>query len=141
MKINMKAIVIAMVLYGMFAGFAAAETPDAGDTWGTAKSFAVQNNAYTFVDGTFTLDPADGEDRWYSNDPNVGDTLWLYLDSTSYNDKVTAELYDGSLNLMQRLYKDGNVNNDHTLDAKPTYVKVAKFPKDLAYEFALSRNV
>ena len=31
MKINIKTIVIAMVLYGMFAGFAAAETPDAGD--------------------------------------------------------------------------------------------------------------
>jgi len=36
MKTNMKA----MVLYGMFAGFAA-ETPDAGSMWSTARTFAL----------------------------------------------------------------------------------------------------
>lgn len=39
MKTKIKSIVIAMVLYTLFAGFAAAENPDASDTWSTAKNF------------------------------------------------------------------------------------------------------
>lgn len=140
MKTKIKAIVIAMVLYSIFAGFAAAESPDAGDTWDTAKSFAAPNNAFTMVDGTLTEDPDDGEDMWYSYDPNVGDELWIYLDNTAYQKYIAAELYDGNHDLMQRLQKDGKIKITEFLAEDPTFVFIDGSTGDGDYTFALSRN-
>lgn len=144
MKASSKIVVSALIVLGMFAGLASAESPDAckptGSDWSCGKLFSVPNNDYAFVDGVLAS-PNDDVDLWKSNDPNVGDTLLVYLDYDAFDNGLAAELFDGNHDLMQRVKKYDNVDYDRTLDAKPAYVKVSGFPGNYAYTFALSRNV
>jgi hypothetical protein len=141
MKVSSKIIISALIVLGMFAGLASAETPDACGDWSCGKLFSVPNNDYAFEDGVLTSSPVDGVDMWKSNDPNVGDTLLVYLDYDAVYNGLTSELFDGNQYLMQRIKLNNNLLNDKTLNAKPTYVKVSGFPGNYAYTFALSRNV
>lgn len=141
MKVSSKIIISTLIVLGMFAGLASAETPDACSDWSCGKLFSVPNNDYAFEDGVLTGSPADGVDMWKSNDPNVGDTLLVYLDYDAVYNGLTSELFDGNQYLMQRIKLNNNLLNDKTLNAKPTYVKVSGFPGNYAYTFALSRNV
>ncbi len=141
MKASLRIIGAALIVLSTFAGMASAETPDACGDWNCAKLFNVPNNDYTNVDGILTKSPADNVDKWKSTDPNVGDTLLVYLDGQSYENGLAAQLYDGNLALMQQVKKDNNVEYDRTLNAKPTFVNVSGFPNDYSYTFVLSRNV
>ncbi|MCG2735812.1 MAG: hypothetical protein L6282_05400 [Candidatus Methanoperedenaceae archaeon] len=147
MKASSKIVISALIVLGMFAGLASAETPDAcdpadyGGDWSCATPFPLPNNQYAFVDGVLTSNPVDSVDMWKSNDPNVGDTLLVYLDYDAFDNGLAAELFDGNRYLMQRVKKYDSVENDRTLNAKPAYVKVSGFPGNYAYTFALSRNV
>ena len=145
MKTNMKAIVVAMVLYGMFAGFAAAESPDAGDTWSTARTFAL-SNGYNFINGEFTEnDPTDLIDRWESVDASVNSYLELYLDGTAYSNDVMASMYDNDnpRDEMQRVYISGGGPNpaDYTLDSSPVGVHIQAYQfEDQEYTFGIYMN-
>ena len=139
MKTRIRTIGVALLVLSAFVGFAAAESPDAGSTWSTAKPFTADDGVYTFVDGT--LGPADSVDMWKSTTPDVGDTLYVYLNGGAYNKGVAAEMFDGNHALMQRVEKDNKEHNDETLDAEPVYVKVSGSSGDGDYTFALSRNV
>lgn len=145
MNASIKIIISTMIVLGMFAGLASAETPDAckstGSDWSCGQLFSAPNNDYAFVDGVLTQSPVDDVDMWKSNDPNVGDTLLVYLDYGAVDNGLASELFDGNKNLMQRIKKDNNVLISKILDAKPAYVKVSGFPGNYAYTFALSRNV
>ncbi len=140
MKASLRIIGAALIVLGLFAGLASAETPDACGDWSCATLFSVPNHDYAFVDGVLTMSPADNVDTWKSNDPNVQDTLIVYLDGQSYENGLAAQLYDGNLVLMQQVKKDNNVDYDRTLNAKPTFVKVSGFPGGYSYTFALRRN-
>lgn len=145
MKASSKIVISALIVLGMFGGLASAESPDAckptGSDWSCATLFSVPNNDYAFVDGVLTQSPVDDVDMWKSNDPNVGDTLLVYLDYGAVDNGLASELFDGNQYLMQRIKLNNNLLNDKTLNAKPTYVKVSGFPGNYAYTFALSRNV
>ena len=143
MKTSIRTIGVALLVLSAFVGFAAAdvsEPPDAGSTWSTARSFTA-SWGYTSVEGTLTSSPADSVDMWKSTTPDVGDTLYVYLNSGAYNKGVAAEMFDGNHALMQRVKKGDKVHNDETLDAEPVYVKVSGSSGDGDYTFALSRNV
>lgn len=140
MKVT-KIRISALIVLGMFAGLASAETPDACDNWDCGKLFGVPNNDYAFEDGVLTSSPVDGVDMWKSNDPNVGDTLLVYLDYDAVYNGLTSELFTGGHKLMQRIKLNENVYVTATLNATPTYVQVKGFPRDYDYTFALSRNV
>ncbi len=142
MKASLRIIGAALLVLGIFAGLASAETPDACGDWSCATLFSVPNNKYTDVNGVLTSSPVDNVDTWKSTDPNVGDTLLVYLDGQSYENYLTAQLYDGNLALMQQISRNyGNVEYDRTLNAKPTFVKISGFPGGYSYTFSLSRNV
>ena len=94
MKTSIRAIGVALLVLSAFVGFAAAdvsEPPDAGSTWSTARQFDAPVG-YTNVDGTLTSSPADSVDMWKSYTPDVGDTLYVYLDNTAYNNGVASEV-------------------------------------------------
>ena len=144
MKTSIRAIGVVLLVLSAFVGFAAAdvsEPPDAGSTWGTARSFDVPVG-YTFVDGTLDY-PSDSVDVWVTYTPDVGDTLHVFLNADAYNRYVAAELFDGDQNLMQRVKKDDKVHNTATLNARPAYVKVSvsESTGDGAYTTALQREV
>ena len=146
MKINIKTIVIAMVLYGMFAGFAAAETPDAGDTQSTARTFAL-SDGYNFVEGQLTKnDPTDIIDCWVSYDASVGDYLELYLDANAYNNFVKAEMCDGIFieeRVMQCVYINGGGPDppETILESPPVGVRLRNMDfRDIAYTFCIYIN-
>jgi len=80
MKASIRMVGTLLIVLGMFAGLASAESPDACGDWSCASLFSVPNNDYAFVDGVLTQSPVDAVDMWKSNDPNVGDTLLVYLD-------------------------------------------------------------
>ncbi|MDD2615232.1 MAG: hypothetical protein PHP71_10355 [Methanosarcina sp.] len=132
-------LMVALIASIMLVGVAAAEYPDAGDTWSTAKSFSYSGQ-YTYVDGTLTASPADGKDCWYSNSYAVNDWLELYLDSTSVNKGVKAEMFDNDGDLMQRVQKGNNAVLDYTLDRSPVHVDVTGFPGDGDYTFTVYKR-
>jgi hypothetical protein len=134
MKIS---LMIALIACVMLVGVAAAESPDAGSTWSTAKSFTYTSQ-YTEVYGTLTLSPADGKDCWYSNSYSAGSYLTLYLDSTSKNKGVKAEMFDADGGLMQRSQKNNNADPDYTLNRAPVHVDITGFPGDGAYTFIVA---
>lgn len=71
---NIKAsLMVALAACIMFAGVETAETPDAGDSFSTAK-YVSMGSGYKHIDGTLTASPADGVDYWYDN-PGAG-TVW-----------------------------------------------------------------
>ena len=134
---NIKAsLMIALTACIMLVGVAAAESPDAGNTWATAKSFTYSGQ-YTYVPGTLTQSPVDGKDCWVSSSYAVNDWLELYLDSTSWNKGVKAEMFDADGDLMQRSQKNNGVALDYTLDRSPVHVDVTGFPGDGAYTFCV----
>jgi len=150
MKTNMKAIVIAMVLYGMFAGVVSAETPDAGSTWSTARTFAL-SDGYNFVDGQLTENnPTDIIDCWKSDDASVGSKLELYLNANAYNKFVMAEMCQNIIageSLMQRLENlkiPGEDNNEFitdTLGSSPVGVRLTNNDLvDIDYTFCVYKN-
>lgn len=139
MKRSLRIVGAALMVLGIFAGMASAESPDACSSFGCAKSFSAQNNAYTYVDGVLESAAIDEVDVWKSTDPSVGDVLLLYLDNSAYNKGLNAELYDGNTALMQRVKLGASANFDSTLNAKPAYVKLSEYLT--SYTFTLSRNV
>lgn len=89
--------------------------------------------------------PSDNIDCWESNDASAGDYLELYLDGNSYGNYVTAEMYDGDSDLMQRLqrtYPNGNNNAayDYTLDRSPVDVRITGNLEDQTYTFCIYVN-
>lgn len=142
---NIKAsLMIALIACVMLVGVAAAESPDAGATWSTEKSFSM-STGYNYIDGTLTQSPADGADWWYSNSPAAGSSLTLYLDGTSYHKYVSAEMYNGGQRLMQSVHlkkvhgkdKDDSVFKTYQLTSKPVHVHINGFPGNGAYEFTV----
>jgi hypothetical protein len=131
MKTSIRTIGVALLVLSAFVGFAAAdvsEPPDAGSSCSNARWFNAPPG-YTNIDGTLTSDPADTVDCWRSNTPSVGDTLYVYLDNTAYQNGVAAELLDGNCDLMQRVHISGSQCYDSTLDATPACVCVSsEFP-------------
>lgn len=147
MKASLRIAGAALIVLGIFAGLASAETPDACGEWSCAKLFSVPNHDYAFVDGVLTSSPVDEVDTWKSNDPAAGDKLLLYLDGTSYQNDVTAQLWSTSTGgdtvlLMQQISKlYGNAEYSRYLTKAPTFVKVFRTPSGYSYTFVLSRNV
>jgi hypothetical protein len=143
---NMKSsLIVALIASIMFVGVAAAESPDAGDTWSTAKYFPCEGTD-TFVSGTLApnQNPQDGKDCWYSTDYNAGNKLTLYLDSSATNKHIKAEMFDADGDLMQRIHKIqdnpvkyDNAALDYTLDRSPVHVDITGFPGDGAYTFCV----
>ncbi len=138
-------LMIALIACIMLVGVAAAEYPDAGATWSTEKMFNM-DAGYNFIDGALTQSPADGADWWYSNDPEASSSLTLYLDGTSYNKHVSAEMYNGGRGLMQRVRLihdsqgrdvDDSVIYTNTLASKPVHVHINGFPGNGAYTFTV----
>ncbi|WP_135603634.1 hypothetical protein [Methanococcoides sp. NM1] len=136
---KISSILVALAVCVALVGVAAAESPDAGSTWSTAKSFTM-NNGYNFVSGQLTESPVDNIDVWISTTPDAGDYLEMFLDSTSYNNNVKAELFDNDKDLMQRLEKNNNAGYDYSLDSSPAYVKITGDLEDRAYTFTVYRN-
>ncbi|WP_305064036.1 hypothetical protein [Methanococcoides sp.] len=136
---KISSILVALAVCVALVGVAAAESPDAGSTWSTAKSFTM-NNGYNFVSGQLTESPVDNIDVWKSTTPDAGDYLEMFLDSTSYNNNVKAELFDNDKDLMQRLEKNNNAAYDYSLDSSPAYVKITGDLEDRAYTFTVYRN-
>ncbi|MDI9395281.1 MAG: hypothetical protein QM426_07625 [Euryarchaeota archaeon] len=128
---------VALTACIMLVGVAAAEYPDAGATWSTAKSFTYAGQ-YTEVYGTLTLNPADGKDCWYSNSYSAGSYLTPYLDINSKNKGVKAEIFDADGDLMQRSQKNNNADPDYTLDRSPVHVDITGFPGDGDYTFIVA---
>jgi hypothetical protein len=117
---NIKAsLMIALIACVMLVGVAAAESPDAGESWSTAKSFSV-STGYNYVSGT--LPAGDDSDYWYSN-VAAGSTLNLYLDATSYNNWGTAVMYEGTHTVMRYINKERTWGTDTYLNTPPVYVK------------------
>lgn len=141
-------LMVALAACIMLAGVAAAESPDAGDTWSTAKSFPCDGTD-TFVSGTLAPDqtPEDGKDCWYSTEYSAGNRLTMYLDATSVNKHVKAEMFDGDGDLMQRIHKIqdnpvvyDNAALDYTLDSSPVHIDITGFPGDGDYTIWLQRG-
>lgn len=125
---NIKAsLMIALIACVMLVGVAAAESPDAGSSFSTAKYISM-SAGYNYIDGTLTASPADGSDYWYGN-PGTG-TIYLYLDGTSLGNGAVAQMYEGSSShpLMQYISKNQRVNYDTYLNTQPVYVQVSGFP-------------
>lgn len=143
MKASLMTALIACV---MLVGVAAAESPDAGATWSTEKSFSM-STGYNYIDGTLTQSPADGADWWYSNSPAAGSSLTLYLDSTSRNKYVKAEMFDGNsqhtlmqrvhLKLVNKVKVNDNYYYTNQLSTKPVHVHITGFPGDGDYTFTV----
>jgi hypothetical protein len=138
---------IALTACIMLVGVAAADSPDAGQTWTTEKSFYMASGTYNYITGTLTASPADGADWWYSNNAIVGHTDDLYLDSTSVNKHICAELFNGNKALMQRIHKIAdnpstydNVYNYNVLSQSPAHVHITGFPGDGTYTFCVAES-
>ena len=144
MKISISAIWTALtvlVALSLFTGFAAAESPDAGSTWNTAKSFTAYDGSDTLIYGTLSEDPSDADDWWKAYNTVRYDELYIALDSTSYSKSVKLELRDGGQALMQKILKPNKDTYTAILDPAPAYISVHHIPEDIAYQFVLSRNV
>jgi hypothetical protein len=120
-------IFVALAACVVLAGVAAAESPDAGSTWSTAKNFNV-GDGYNYVGGQLKADPVDQIDVWKSNDGTVNDYIELYLDGTAYGHFVKAQLRDNEnpKDLMQQVYKGGGgpQHPDTSLDTSVFYVNI-----------------
>lgn len=146
MKASLRIIGATLIVLGIFAGLASAESPDAcnpadyGGAWSCGKLFSSPNHDYAFVDGILA-NPNDNVDLWRSTDPVGGDTLLLYLDGNAYANDVTARLYNGNKVIMQQISSPaGSYEATRILNPAPAYVNITGFPNDKAYTFALRRN-
>jgi len=129
----------------MLAGVAAAEYPDAGDTWDYAKSFDI-DQGYNSVAGTLApyQDPEDGVDCWV-NGTATGSDLKLYLNSVGYNKCIKAEMFNDNGGLMQRVHKypDGTLDNlfiTSILNPSPVHVDISGTPGDGSYGFIVYKK-
>lgn len=124
---NIKVGLMIALIACMFMGVAAAESPDAGDSFSTAKYISM-GTGYNVIDGTLTSNPVDGVDYWYGN-PGVG-TVDLYLDSTSLENGAVAQMYEGSSShpLMQYVSENIRKSYDDYLNTPPVYVRISGFP-------------
>lgn len=137
---NIKAsLMIALTACIMLVGIAAAESPDAGSSFSTAKYISM-GSGYNYIDGTLTASPADGSDYWYGN-PGTG-TVYLYIDGTSLGKGAVAQMYEGSSShpLMQYISKTQRVNYDTYLDTQPVYASVSGFPGIGAYTAIVQKS-
>lgn len=135
-------IFVALIAIFALIGVAAAESPDAGGTWSTAKSFAL-SSGYNYIDGQLTQNnPTDQIDWWVSSDVSAGNYLALYLNSAAYNNYVRASMYDNQQDEMQRVYKGGGGPStpDYTLDSAPVRVCISGNLVTQAYTFTVYKN-
>lgn len=133
-----------MIAFLMLVSVAAAESPDAGGTWATAKSFSM-SNGYNYIDGMLTSNnPTDPVDWWKSSSASVGSYLELFLNSAARQNYVRASMYDNNQNHeMQRVYKGGGgpSNPDFTLDSSPLHVYINHGNLDTQpYTFCIYKN-
>jgi len=137
---NLKSsLMIAFTACIMLVGVAAAESPDAGSSFSTAKYIGM-TSGYNYIDGTLTASPADGSDYWYGN-PGTG-TVYLYLDSISLGKCAVAQMYEGSSShpLMQYVSSNQRVSYDTYLNTQPVYVQVSGFPGIGAYSAVVDKQ-
>jgi len=119
-------IFAAMIAFLMLVSVAAAESPDAGSTWSTAKSFSM-SNGYNYINGQLTQNnPTDQDDWWKSSSVSVGNYLEIFLNSAAYNNYVRASMYDNQHDEMQRVYIGGGgpASPDTSLDSTPVRVYI-----------------
>jgi hypothetical protein len=115
-------ILIALAACFVLTGVAAAyENPDAGDTWSTATNFDC-DSTYNYVEGG-VASPSDEHDYWKSYDPDVGDSLEVWLDNVGYINYVAAYLHDSDGDEISRYGRSiGTDVSDTTLDTTKVYL-------------------
>jgi len=131
---------IALIACVMLVGVAAAESPDEGSSFSTAKNIAM-TTGYNFIDGTLTESPADGADYWYGNPSGAG-SVNLYLDSPSLNRGAVGQMYEGTSShpLMQYISMNQKLSYDNYLDTPPVYVRISGFPGIGAYTAIVDKS-
>lgn len=135
-------IFVAMIAFLMLISVAAAESPDAGGTWSTAKSFTF-SNGYNDIYGQLTQNnPTDQVDWWKSSSASAGSYLEIFLNSAAYNNYVRASMYDNQHDEMQRVYKNGGGPStpDFTLDSSPVRVYILGNLATQSYKFTIFKD-
>lgn len=120
-------LMVALAACIMLVGVAAAESPDAGATWDTAKHFTMVSG-YNNVDGELAANqnPVDGVDWWYSQNVSSSSYLELYLDGSSLSKGAVGQMYKGDhTTLMQYVSKNSRQINYTILGITPAMLRLA----------------
>ncbi len=142
--VKLKNIVLALSMCFVLSGLAAAEYPDAGSTWSSAKQFPIYYG-YNQINGQLSTNPVDQVDYWKNTVVPRNSKLTLYLDSASVNDYVQASLYDninGAESEMQRIYRGGGAPNFRNIvNNAPVGVKIIGHNlNNINYQFKIQRT-
>ena len=129
---------VALAACVVLVGVAAAESPDAGNTWDSSRPFDI-DVGYNWVEGS--ISSSDEYDYWESYDPDVGDNLDLLLNSEAYNNNVIGRIYDGDHDKIGQVSKlFGNQNIDDTLDTSNAFVSLRYDDINSDYAFGVYRS-
>lgn len=135
------AVLVLMVVFSIFTGLVAAESPDVSNTKSNAKTISCPDYS-TSVTVQGDISPGSDVD-WYKCSVNSGDTVNQFLTGGAYNNYVGMYAEDQNGNFVEQLSKRyGNIV-DVPVNTPPAYFKVKNDYGNTynGYGFFIARNM